>query len=126
MERLKLLPVLSSRVSELENTNDELREKNRQVEQKLATMQVREGGHTCTHAGSSACTFMSPSSSDFHGMKESNHDSSTASSQTLLSNGRPVRDTRSLHVSESFVRKLLACKPQLPVQLATSRAVERE
>lgn len=46
LERLKLLPVLSSRVAELENTSDELREKNRQVEQKLATMQVREGGGT--------------------------------------------------------------------------------
>lgn len=43
LERLKLLPVVSSRVSELENTNDELREKNRQMEQKLATMQVGGG-----------------------------------------------------------------------------------
>lgn len=43
LERCKLLPGLSSRVSELENSSDELREKNRQLEQKLATMQVREG-----------------------------------------------------------------------------------
>lgn len=35
-----MLPALSSRLSELENQNDELREKNRQMEQKLATMQV--------------------------------------------------------------------------------------
>lgn len=43
LERWKLLPVLSSRVSELENTSDELREKNRQMDQKLTTMQVRGG-----------------------------------------------------------------------------------
>lgn len=41
LERFKVLPVLSSRVSELENNNDELREKNRQMEQKLGAMQVR-------------------------------------------------------------------------------------
>lgn len=40
LERYKVLPALSSRLSELENQNDELREKNRQMEQKLATMQV--------------------------------------------------------------------------------------
>lgn len=40
MERYKVLPALSSRLSELENQNEELREKNRQMEQKLATMQV--------------------------------------------------------------------------------------
>lgn len=40
MERYKVLPALSSRLSELENQNEELREKNRQIEQKLATMQV--------------------------------------------------------------------------------------
>lgn len=49
LERLKLLPVVSSRVSELENANDELREKNRQMEQKLATMQV--GGGACAWKG---------------------------------------------------------------------------
>lgn len=41
LERFKVLPVLSSRVSELESNNDELREKNRQMEQKLGTMQVK-------------------------------------------------------------------------------------
>lgn len=41
LERYKVLPALSSRLSELENQSDELREKNRQVEQKLATMQVK-------------------------------------------------------------------------------------
>ena len=40
LERYKVLPALSSRLSELENQQDELREKNRQMEQKLATMQV--------------------------------------------------------------------------------------
>lgn len=40
LERYKVLPALSSRLSELENQNDELREKNRQMEQKLAAMQV--------------------------------------------------------------------------------------
>lgn len=40
LERCKVLPALSSRLSELENQNDELREKNRQMEQKMATMQV--------------------------------------------------------------------------------------
>ena len=40
LERYKVLPALSSRLSELENQNEELREKNRQTEQKLATMQV--------------------------------------------------------------------------------------
>lgn len=40
LERYKVLPALNSRLSELENQNDELREKNRQMEQKLATMQV--------------------------------------------------------------------------------------
>lgn len=40
LERYKVLPALSSRLSDLENQNDELREKNRQMEQKLATMQV--------------------------------------------------------------------------------------
>lgn len=58
LERLKHLPVVSSRVSELENASDELREKNRQMEQKLATMQVGGGAHTwrsCTRAGPLAC-----------------------------------------------------------------------
>lgn len=41
IERYKVLPALSSRLSELENQNDDLRDKNRQMEQKLATMQVR-------------------------------------------------------------------------------------
>lgn len=41
LERFKVLPVLSSRVSELESNNDELREKSRQMEQKLGTMQVK-------------------------------------------------------------------------------------
>lgn len=41
LERYKVLPALSSRLSELENQNDELRDKNRQIEQKLATMQVQ-------------------------------------------------------------------------------------
>lgn len=40
LDRYKVLPALSSRLSELENQNDELREKNRQMEQKLATIQV--------------------------------------------------------------------------------------
>lgn len=40
LERYKVLPALSSRLSDLESQNDELREKNRQMEQKLATMQV--------------------------------------------------------------------------------------
>lgn len=40
IERYKVLPALSSRLSELENQNDDLRDKNRQMEQKLATMQV--------------------------------------------------------------------------------------
>ncbi|MEQ2197223.1 hypothetical protein XENOCAPTIV_025934, partial [Xenoophorus captivus] len=42
MERCKVLPAFSSRLSELESQNEELREKNRQMEQKLATMQVLE------------------------------------------------------------------------------------
>lgn len=41
VERYKVLPALSSRLSELENQNNELRDKNRQTEQKLVTMQVR-------------------------------------------------------------------------------------
>lgn len=41
LERLKVLPTLSSHMSELENQHDELREKNRQMEQKLAAMQVK-------------------------------------------------------------------------------------
>lgn len=40
MERYKVLPALSSRLSDLENQNDELKDKNRQLEQKLAAMQV--------------------------------------------------------------------------------------
>lgn len=40
LERYKVLPALNSRLSELENQNEELREKNRQMEQKLATVQV--------------------------------------------------------------------------------------
>lgn len=40
MERCKVLPALSSRLSELESQSEELREKNRQTEQKLSTMQV--------------------------------------------------------------------------------------
>lgn len=43
LERYKVLPVLSNRLSEVENQNDELREKNRQMEQKLGTMQVITG-----------------------------------------------------------------------------------
>uniref|UniRef100_H3CA66 TNF receptor-associated factor n=1 Tax=Tetraodon nigroviridis TaxID=99883 RepID=H3CA66_TETNG len=46
LERLKHLPVVSSRVSELENASDELREKNRQMEQKLATMQKLMSSHS--------------------------------------------------------------------------------
>lgn len=41
LERLKVLPTFSSHMSELENQHDELREKNRQMEQKLAAMQVK-------------------------------------------------------------------------------------
>lgn len=41
LERFKVLPVLGGRVSELESNNDELREKNRQMEQKLGAMQVK-------------------------------------------------------------------------------------
>lgn len=41
LERLKVLPTLSSHMSELENQHGELREKNRQMEQKLAAMQVK-------------------------------------------------------------------------------------
>lgn len=40
LERYKVLPALSSCLSELENQNEELREKNRQMEQKLASTQV--------------------------------------------------------------------------------------
>ena len=40
LERYKVLPALSSRLSDLENQNDELRDKNRQMEQKFSTMQV--------------------------------------------------------------------------------------
>lgn len=43
LERYKVLPALSNRLSEVENQNDELREKNRQMEQKLGTMQVITG-----------------------------------------------------------------------------------
>lgn len=55
LERFKVLPVLSSRMSELENNNDELREKNRQMEQKLGAMQVKlatllPGSHTSVTA----------------------------------------------------------------------------
>lgn len=41
MERYKVLPALSTRLSDLESQTDELRERNRQMEQKLAAMQVR-------------------------------------------------------------------------------------
>lgn len=55
LERFKVLPVLSSRVAELESSNDELREKNRQTEQKLGTMQVTGApllpGYHCGRAG---------------------------------------------------------------------------
>lgn len=40
MERYKVLPALSTRLSDLESQTDDLREKNRQMEQKLAAMQV--------------------------------------------------------------------------------------
>lgn len=43
LERYKVLPALSNRLSEVENQNDELREKNRQMEQKLGTVQVITG-----------------------------------------------------------------------------------
>uniref|UniRef100_A0A674MTH6 TNF receptor-associated factor n=1 Tax=Takifugu rubripes TaxID=31033 RepID=A0A674MTH6_TAKRU len=46
LERFKVLPVLSSRVAELESSNDELREKNRQTEQKLGTMQKLMSSHS--------------------------------------------------------------------------------
>ncbi|XP_037341754.1 TNF receptor-associated factor 3 isoform X1 [Pungitius pungitius] len=46
LERYKVLPALSTRLSELENQSDELREKNRQVEQKLATMQKLMSSHS--------------------------------------------------------------------------------
>ncbi|KAK5873224.1 hypothetical protein PBY51_018287 [Eleginops maclovinus] len=46
LERYKVLPALSSRLSELENQQDELREKNRQMEQKLATMQKLMSSHS--------------------------------------------------------------------------------
>lgn len=40
MERYKVLPALSSRLAEVESQNKELREKNKQLEMKLGTMQV--------------------------------------------------------------------------------------
>ena len=40
LERYKVLPGLSSRLAELEAHYEEMREKNRQLEQKLVTMQV--------------------------------------------------------------------------------------
>ncbi|XP_029982276.1 TNF receptor-associated factor 3-like isoform X3 [Sphaeramia orbicularis] len=46
MERYKILPVLSSRLSEVEKQNDELREKSRQSEQKLATIQKLMSSHS--------------------------------------------------------------------------------
>lgn len=55
MERYKVLPALSSRLSELENQNEELREKNRQMEQKLATMQVPPWRFFLDSVGSSHC-----------------------------------------------------------------------
>lgn len=41
MERYKVLPSLSSRLAEVETQYEEMREKNRQLEQKLVSMQVR-------------------------------------------------------------------------------------
>lgn len=46
MDRYKVLPVLSSRLSEVEKHNDELREKNRQTEQKLNTLQKLMSSHS--------------------------------------------------------------------------------
>ncbi|XP_013877582.1 TNF receptor-associated factor 3 isoform X3 [Austrofundulus limnaeus] len=46
VERYKVLPALSSRLSELENQNNELRDKNRQTEQKLVTMQKLMSSHS--------------------------------------------------------------------------------
>lgn len=40
LERYKVLPALNSRLAEAENQNKELREKNKQLEMKLGTMQV--------------------------------------------------------------------------------------
>lgn len=39
-ERYKVLPGLNTRITELETQYEDMREKNRQLEQKLATMQV--------------------------------------------------------------------------------------
>lgn len=41
MERYKVLPSLSSRLAEVETQYEEMREKNRQLEQKIASMQVK-------------------------------------------------------------------------------------
>lgn len=41
MERYKVLPSLSSRLAEVETQYEEMREKNRQLEQKIASIQVR-------------------------------------------------------------------------------------
>ncbi|XP_024120709.1 TNF receptor-associated factor 3 [Oryzias melastigma] len=46
MERYKVLPALSTRLSDLESQTDELRERNRQMEQKLAAMQKLMSSHT--------------------------------------------------------------------------------
>jgi predicted nuclease with TOPRIM domain len=42
LERYKVLPGLSSRLSETESQYEEMRENNRQLELKLTTMQVNE------------------------------------------------------------------------------------
>ncbi|XP_034051477.1 TNF receptor-associated factor 3 [Thalassophryne amazonica] len=46
LERYKVLPALSSRVSEQEKQNEELRDKNRQLEQKLTAMQKLMSSHS--------------------------------------------------------------------------------
>ncbi|XP_067099071.1 TNF receptor-associated factor 3 isoform X1 [Osmerus mordax] len=46
LERYKVLPGLSSRLAELEAHYDEMREKNRQLEQKLVTMQKLMSSHS--------------------------------------------------------------------------------
>lgn len=48
LERYKVLPALNSRLAEAENQNKELREKNKQLEMKLGTMQVSGCGCRCS------------------------------------------------------------------------------
>ena len=48
LERSKVLPGLSSRLTELEKLTEELRDKNRLTDQKIVNMQVRTHKHTHT------------------------------------------------------------------------------